>query len=247
MNRAGRTGTGGSARIWWAGACRPGRGAGRGRGRGACGRAGRHRLRPRPQAARQDRQDRFAAPAAAAGRWPAAGVLDPAGADPGMPGAAGDLPRPAPRAHRPGAAARSSSTRALRSWASAPCAPGRAWPRTCPRPGSCRSPPPWACSPPSRPAWTRSAGSYSIPPATSPARRCSPRGARPRHATSRRMTGTRPRCPRPAGPGWRRHAPEIQRKRIVRCSSPQHGLPTFRPAPKGDRAQPAATGGTQLV
>ena len=31
------------------------RGAGPGRGRGASGRAGRHRLRPRPQAARQDR------------------------------------------------------------------------------------------------------------------------------------------------------------------------------------------------
>ena len=31
------------------------RGAGRGRDRGASGRAGRHRVRPRPQAARQDR------------------------------------------------------------------------------------------------------------------------------------------------------------------------------------------------
>ena len=39
-----------------------------------------------------------------AGRGPAAGVLDPAVVHPGMPGAAGDLPRPAGRAHRPGAA-----------------------------------------------------------------------------------------------------------------------------------------------
>ena len=80
------------------------RGAGRGRDRRAPGRAGRHRVRPRPQAARQDRQDRLPAPAAAAGRGPAARVLDPARAGPGVPGAAGGLPRPAPRAHRLGAA-----------------------------------------------------------------------------------------------------------------------------------------------
>ena len=40
----------------------------------------------------------------AAGRGPAAGVLDPARPHPGMPGAAGDLSRPAGRAHRLGAA-----------------------------------------------------------------------------------------------------------------------------------------------
>ena len=45
-----------------------------------------------PQAARQDRQDRRPAPADAAGRGPAARMLDPAGAHPGVPGAAGDLP-----------------------------------------------------------------------------------------------------------------------------------------------------------
>jgi transposase len=38
------------------------------------------------------RQDRLPAPADAAGRGPAAGVLDPARSHPGMPGAAGDLP-----------------------------------------------------------------------------------------------------------------------------------------------------------
>ena len=59
---------------------------------------------PWPQAARQDRQDRLPAPAG--GCWPrqAARMLDPARADPGVPGAAGDLPRPAGRAHRLGAA-----------------------------------------------------------------------------------------------------------------------------------------------
>ena len=40
----------------------------------------------------------------AAGRGPAARMLDPAAAHPGDPGAAGDLPRPAGRAHRLGAA-----------------------------------------------------------------------------------------------------------------------------------------------
>ena len=66
-------------------------GAGCGRCRGARRRAGRYRVRAGPQAARQDRQDRLAAPQAAAGRGPAAGVLDPAVAHPGVPGAAGDL------------------------------------------------------------------------------------------------------------------------------------------------------------
>ena len=61
---------------------------------------------------------------------------------------------------------RCSSTRARRGWARARCAPNAAWPRcgrprprTCPRPGSCRWPPRWTCSPPSRPGWTRCAGS----------------------------------------------------------------------------------------
>ena len=69
------------------------RGAGRGWRRGACRRACRHRFRPGPQAAREDRQDRLAAPAGAAGRGPAAGVLDPAVVHPGVPGAAGDVSR----------------------------------------------------------------------------------------------------------------------------------------------------------
>src|ERR1022692_2476111 len=94
-----------------------------------------HRRRSRPQAACQDRQDRLPAPQGAAGRGPAAGLLGPAGADPGVPGAAGGLSRPAPRAHRPGAAVRCSSTRAPRRWARARCAPGRAWP-------GCARPPP---------------------------------------------------------------------------------------------------------
>ena len=38
----------------------------------------------------------------------------------------GDLSRPADRAHRPGAAARCSSTRARPGWAKTPCAAGRA-------------------------------------------------------------------------------------------------------------------------
>src|SRR5712675_322887 len=44
-------------------------------------------------------------------------------------------------------------------WARARCGARRAWkrcgrhqPRTCPRPGSCRSPPPWTCSPSWKPA-----------------------------------------------------------------------------------------------
>ena len=96
-----------------------------------CRRAGRHRLRPRPQAARQDRQDRLPAPADAAGRGPAPGMLDPARSHPGMPGAARDLSRPAGRAHRLGAADPRGlvPARAPRPWARARCAPGRGWPR----------------------------------------------------------------------------------------------------------------------
>ena len=64
-----------------------------------------------------------AAPQGIAGRGPAAGVLDPAVGHPGVPGAAGDLPRPARRAHRPGAAARCSSTRGFRPSHDRPTAP----------------------------------------------------------------------------------------------------------------------------
>jgi hypothetical protein len=59
----------------------------------------------------------------------------------------GGLPRPAPRAHRLGAADPRGvlPARAPRTWARAPCAERKAWPRparppprTCPRPGSSR-------------------------------------------------------------------------------------------------------------
>ena len=115
-------------------------------------------VRPRPQAARQDRQDRL--PGTCGCCWPRAGCRS-----------AGSRRRSIleyralletyhdlrPRAHRLGAAhpRGASSTRAPRRWARARCAPSRAWPRcgrprprTCRRPGSCRSPPPWTCSPP---------------------------------------------------------------------------------------------------
>ena len=59
--------------------------------------------RGRKRHAKTDKTD-SPAPADAAGRGPAAGVLDPARPHPGMPGAAGDLSRPAGRAHRLGAA-----------------------------------------------------------------------------------------------------------------------------------------------
>src|ERR1035441_1708251 len=81
--------------------CRGADGGGRGRAR--C-RASGHRRRPRPQAACQDRQDRLPASADAAGRGAAARVLGAAAADPGVPGAAGDLSRPAGRAYGVGAA-----------------------------------------------------------------------------------------------------------------------------------------------
>ncbi len=111
------------------------RGAGRGRDRCACGRAGRHRFAARaasgmPRPTKRPTPRALAA-AARFGRGPAAGVLGPASADPGVPGAAGDLPRSAGRAHRLGAAHPRgvSSTRAPPRWARARCAPGRAWPR----------------------------------------------------------------------------------------------------------------------
>ena len=44
---------------------------------------------------RHAKTDRLPAPAGAAGQGPAAGVLDPAAGHPGVPGAAGDLPRSA--------------------------------------------------------------------------------------------------------------------------------------------------------
>jgi Transposase len=54
-----------------------------------------------------------------------------------------------------------------------PCAPSRAGPacgpprpRTCRRPGSSRSPPPWTCSPPPKPSWARCATSCAMPPGT---------------------------------------------------------------------------------
>ena len=140
-----------------------GGGAGRGRRRGASGRACRYRVRPRPQAARQDRQDRLPASADAAGRGPAAGVLDPARPHPGVPGAARAVSRPAGRAHRLGAADPRGAVPPGRPGAGrrARCAPRRAWPRCgplqppgCRRPGSCRSPPPWRCSRPWRPGCT---------------------------------------------------------------------------------------------
>jgi hypothetical protein len=60
--------------------------------------------RGRKRHAKTDRQDRLPPSQGTAGRGPAARMLDPAIAHPGMPGAAGDLPRPAGRAHRLGAA-----------------------------------------------------------------------------------------------------------------------------------------------
>ena len=107
----------------------------------------------------------------AEGRLP--GMLDPAVTHPGMPGAAGAVSRPAGRAHRPGAAARCSSTRAPRPWARPRCVPAatcrrcaRRPRRTCPRPGSCRSPPPWTCWPPWTPSWRSCATGCWTPPGT---------------------------------------------------------------------------------
>ncbi len=132
------------------------RGAGRGRGRRACGRAGRHRRSPVAASGTPRRTRPTPGTCGAAGRGPAAGVLGPAGADPGVPGAAGDLPRPAPRAHRLGAAHSRGvlppgRPAAGRGRAAHRAGPGRAAGgrgRTCRRAGSCRSPPPWTCSPP---------------------------------------------------------------------------------------------------
>ena len=92
------------------------------------------RLTPRSPGAASgtpDRQDRLAAPEGAAGPGQAARVLDPAGAHPGVPGAARAVSRSAGRAHRLGTAhprgvlppGRSGSGRRGR------CAPDRAWPR----------------------------------------------------------------------------------------------------------------------
>ena len=80
------------------------RGAGRGRDRRASWRAGRHRGAAR--AASGTPRPTRPTPGTCGRCWPrpAARMLDPAGADPGVPGAAGDLSRPAPRAHRLGAA-----------------------------------------------------------------------------------------------------------------------------------------------
>ena len=86
-------------------------------------------LRPRPQAARQDRQDRLAASAGAAGRGPAAGVLDPAVV---TSWSAGRCWRPTTTcgpSTPPGCSAstRCSSIRAPRRWATARCAPTTIW------------------------------------------------------------------------------------------------------------------------
>ena len=106
--------------------------------------------RGRKRHAKTDKTD-CAAPADAAGRGPAAGVLDPARPHPGMPGAAGAVQRPAgehtawvQRIHAvlfhqgapalgEGALRTEQGVAALRAAAAA----------ACPRPGSCRSPPPW--------------------------------------------------------------------------------------------------------
>ena len=107
------------------------RGAGRGRGHGASGRAGRHRGTAREETARQDRQDRRAAPADAAGRRPAAGVLDPARPHPGVPGRCWSCTTTCAASAPPGCSGSTPccSTRAPRPGRRARCAPGRAWPR----------------------------------------------------------------------------------------------------------------------
>jgi hypothetical protein len=85
----------------------------------------------------------------AEGRLPECWIARP---DPGVPGAAGTVQRPAPRAHRLGAAdprgavppGRPGAGRgraAHRAGRGRGCGPRQ--PRTCPRPGSCRSLSPW--------------------------------------------------------------------------------------------------------
>ena len=81
-----------------------GRRAGRGRDHRACRRAGGRRRAAGPQAARQHRPDRFAAPAGAAGLTGGCRNAGSAVACPGTPGAARAVSRPAHRAHRLGAA-----------------------------------------------------------------------------------------------------------------------------------------------
>ena len=68
---------------------------------------------------------------------------------------------------------RSSSIRAPRAWARARCAPGRARPRcarrrprTCRRPGGCRSPPPWTCSRAWKGTWRSCGAGWWPPPRT---------------------------------------------------------------------------------
>ena len=63
-----------------------------------------NRVRPRPQAARQDRQDRRRHLRMLLAEGRLAAVLDPARPHPGGPGAARAVQRSAPRAHRLGAA-----------------------------------------------------------------------------------------------------------------------------------------------
>ena len=147
----------------------------------------------RPQAARQDRQNRLPAPQDAAGRGPAAGVLDPA-AQTRSTGrcwrpttiCAASTPPGVQRIHAvffhqgapalgEGALRTEQSLAALRAAAAAHLSPG----------GSCRSPPPWTCSPPSRPGWARCATSCVMPPGISLARRCWSRGCMgsPNHRT----------------------------------------------------------------
>ena len=110
--------------------------------------------RGRKRHAKTDKTD-APAPAAAAGRGPAARN---AGSRPAASWSAGRCWSciticGASTPHGCSESTRSSSTRAPRAWARARCAPRRARPRcarprprTCRRPGGCRSPPPWTCS-----------------------------------------------------------------------------------------------------
>ena len=107
----------------------------------------------------------------AEGRLPECWI--PPSRHPGMPGAAGDLPRPAGRAHRLGAAhprgvlppgrPGAGRGRAAHRRRSQGAARGRGL-RTCPRPGSCRWTPRWACWPRWRPAWTCCGTGCWLPP-----------------------------------------------------------------------------------
>ena len=107
--------------------------------------------RGRKRHAKTDKTD-SPAPAAAAGRGPAARVLDPARAGPGSAGRCWRPTTTCAASTPPGCSGstRCSSTRAPRPSARAPCAAPTGWPRrgrppprTCRRPGSGRSPPPW--------------------------------------------------------------------------------------------------------